>query len=86
MGRFILHRTVSAIALLIAISILTFLIFQVIPNGDPSLQGTPDAEKKAFLLRAFGKNPKPLTIPALKLPLTEAMIDAVLTRARELAG
>jgi peptide/nickel transport system permease protein len=38
MGRFILHRAVSAIALLIAISILTFLIFQVIPNGDPSLR------------------------------------------------
>jgi peptide/nickel transport system permease protein len=38
MGRFILHRAVSAIALLIAISILTFLIFQVIPNGDPSVR------------------------------------------------
>jgi peptide/nickel transport system permease protein len=38
MGRFILQRTVSAIALLIAISILTFLIFQVIPSGDPSLR------------------------------------------------
>jgi peptide/nickel transport system permease protein len=38
MARFILHRTVSAIALLIAISILTFLIFAVIPNGDPALR------------------------------------------------
>jgi peptide/nickel transport system permease protein len=38
MGRFILHRAASAIALLVAISILTFLIFQVIPNGDPSVR------------------------------------------------
>jgi peptide/nickel transport system permease protein len=38
MARFILHRTVSAIALLIAISIFTFLIFQAIPNGDPSVR------------------------------------------------
>jgi peptide/nickel transport system permease protein len=38
MGRFVLHRIVSAVALLIAISILTFLIFQAIPNGDPALR------------------------------------------------
>ena len=38
MARFILQRAISAIALLIAISILTFLIFQVIPSGDPSLR------------------------------------------------
>jgi peptide/nickel transport system permease protein len=38
MGRFVLHRVVSAVALLIAISILTFLIFQAIPNGDPALR------------------------------------------------
>lgn len=38
MARFILHRIVSVIAVLIAISILTFLIFQTIPNGDPALR------------------------------------------------
>jgi peptide/nickel transport system permease protein len=38
MGRFILHRAVSAIALLIAVSIFTFLIFQAIPNGDPAVR------------------------------------------------
>jgi peptide/nickel transport system permease protein len=38
MARFVLHRIVSAVALLIAISILTFLIFQAIPNGDPALR------------------------------------------------
>src|SRR6201994_2129387 len=38
MGRFILQRTISSIAVLIAISILTFLIFQAIPSGDPALR------------------------------------------------
>jgi peptide/nickel transport system permease protein len=38
MGRFILNRVVGAIALLIAVSLLTFLIFQAIPNGDPALR------------------------------------------------
>jgi len=38
MARFILNRIVGAIALLIAVSILTFLIFQAIPNGDPALR------------------------------------------------
>jgi peptide/nickel transport system permease protein len=38
MGRFILHRTVSALALLVAVSVFTFLIFQAIPNGDPAVR------------------------------------------------
>jgi peptide/nickel transport system permease protein len=38
MARFVLSRLVSVIAVLIAISILTFLIFQAIPNGDPALR------------------------------------------------
>lgn len=38
MARFVLNRTVSVIAVLFAISILTFLIFQAIPNGDPALR------------------------------------------------
>src|SRR5690349_24118209 len=38
MARFILNRIVGAIALLIAVSVLTFLIFQAIPNGDPALR------------------------------------------------
>jgi peptide/nickel transport system permease protein len=37
-ARFVLARLVSVIAVLIAISILTFLIFQAIPNGDPALR------------------------------------------------
>jgi peptide/nickel transport system permease protein len=38
MARFILQRTISALAVLVAISILTFLIFQAIPSGDPALR------------------------------------------------
>jgi peptide/nickel transport system permease protein len=38
MARFVLSRAISVIAVLIAISILTFLIFQAIPNGDPALR------------------------------------------------
>lgn len=38
MGRFLLHRAVSVIGVLIAISIITFLIFQAIPSGDPALR------------------------------------------------
>jgi peptide/nickel transport system permease protein len=38
MVRFVIQRVVSVIAVLIAISILTFLIFQAIPSGDPALR------------------------------------------------
>jgi peptide/nickel transport system permease protein len=38
MARFLLWRGLSVVGVLIAISILTFLIFQAIPNGDPALR------------------------------------------------
>jgi peptide/nickel transport system permease protein len=38
MARFILQRLVGVVAVLFAISVLTFLIFQAIPNGDPALR------------------------------------------------
>ncbi len=38
MGRFVIHRGVSVIGVMFAISILTFLIFQAIPSGDPALR------------------------------------------------
>src|SRR4051812_49250223 len=38
MGRFVLKRLVSVVVVLFAISVLTFLIFQAIPNGDPALR------------------------------------------------
>jgi len=36
MARFLVRRLVSMLLVLVAISILTFLIFQAIPNGDPA--------------------------------------------------
>jgi peptide/nickel transport system permease protein len=36
MARFIVRRLFSMVLVLFAISVLTFLIFQVIPNGDPA--------------------------------------------------
>jgi len=36
MGRFILRRLVGMVAVLFAVSVLTFVIFNVIPNSDPA--------------------------------------------------
>jgi peptide/nickel transport system permease protein len=38
MARFVIRRLISMVAVLFAISVLTFLIFNVIPNGDPALR------------------------------------------------
>jgi peptide/nickel transport system permease protein len=38
MSTFVLRRVASMIAVLFAISLLTFVIFQAIPNGDPALR------------------------------------------------
>jgi peptide/nickel transport system permease protein len=38
MGRFILRRIVGMVFVLFAISVIVFLIFNVIPNGDPALR------------------------------------------------
>jgi peptide/nickel transport system permease protein len=38
MASFVLRRVVSMVAVLFAISVLTFLIFQAIPDGDPALR------------------------------------------------
>jgi peptide/nickel transport system permease protein len=53
MSRFILRRLVSTAIVLIAISILTFLIFQAIPNGDPAL-------------RLAGRTSTPQTVEAIR--------------------
>jgi peptide/nickel transport system permease protein len=36
MGRFIVRRLISTAVVLFAISVLTFLIFEAVPNGDPA--------------------------------------------------
>jgi peptide/nickel transport system permease protein len=38
MARFIVRRLIAAVAVLFVISVLTFLIFQAIPNGDPAIR------------------------------------------------
>jgi peptide/nickel transport system permease protein len=37
-ARFVIRRLLACIAVLFAISVLTFLLFQAIPNGDPALR------------------------------------------------
>ena len=53
MGRFILRRLIGMVLVLFAVSILVFLIFNVIPNGDPAD-------------RIAGKNPRPEIIAQIK--------------------
>jgi peptide/nickel transport system permease protein len=38
MGRFVVRRLLGMVAVLFAVSVLTFLIFNVIPNSDPALR------------------------------------------------
>jgi peptide/nickel transport system permease protein len=49
MGRFVVRRLLGMVAVLFAVSVLTFLIFNVIPNSDPAL-------------RMAGKNPTPTLV------------------------
>jgi peptide/nickel transport system permease protein len=53
MGRFVIRRIVGMVIVMFAVSVLTFLIFNVIPNGDP-------ADRMA------GKNSTPAQIEAIK--------------------
>ena len=51
MGRFIVRRGLAVIGVLFVISILTFVIFQVIPNGDPAARiGGPHANAATIAL------------------------------------
>jgi peptide/nickel transport system permease protein len=68
MGRFIVRRVFSMIVVLFAISILTFLIFQAIPNGDPAdrMAGRKaNAETVAAIRKDWGFD-KPLYVQYLK--------------------
>jgi peptide/nickel transport system permease protein len=53
MGRFVVRRLASMIVVLFAVSVLTFLIFNVIPNGDPAV-------------RMAGKQPTETQIEAIR--------------------
>ncbi len=57
MGRFLVRRTISTVVVLFAISVLTFLIFQAIPNGDPAVRlagRTATPETIAAIRRTWG--------------------------------
>jgi peptide/nickel transport system permease protein len=57
MARFIVQRLVSMVLVLFAISVLTFLIFQAIPNGDPAQRmagRTSTPETVAAIRRTWG--------------------------------
>ncbi|MDP2710478.1 MAG: ABC transporter permease [Solirubrobacteraceae bacterium] len=53
MGRFVIRRLAGMVVVLFAVSVLTFLIFNVIPNGDP-------ADRMA------GRNSTPVQIAAIE--------------------
>ncbi len=53
MGQFIVRRLIGMVLVLFAVSLLVFLIFNVIPNGDPAD-------------RIAGKNPRPQIIAQIK--------------------
>jgi peptide/nickel transport system permease protein len=66
--RFAVRRTVSAIVVLFAVSVLTFLIFEAIPNGNPALRlagRTATPATIAAVSKAYGFN-KPLYDQYLK--------------------
>jgi peptide/nickel transport system permease protein len=53
MGRFIIRRFVAMVFVMFAVSVLTFLIFNVIPNGDPAV-------------RMAGKNVTPQVVESIR--------------------
>ncbi len=53
MGRFVVRRLIGMVAVLFAISVLTFMIFNVIPAGDPAV-------------RMAGKSANPTTIASIR--------------------
>ncbi len=64
MTRFVIRRVVAMVAVLFAISVITFSIFNVIPNGDPAyrLAGkSPTADTIAAIRRTWGFD-KPLPV------------------------
>jgi peptide/nickel transport system permease protein len=68
MARFLVRRLASMIAVLFAISVLTFLIFQAIPNGDPAVRlagRTATPETIASIRETWGFD-KPIYVQYLR--------------------
>lgn len=67
MARFIFRRTLQAVVVLFLVSVFTFLIFQVIPNGNPAFRlagRTATPEQIAAISRAWGFD-KPIYVQYL---------------------
>ncbi|MCU4184288.1 ABC transporter permease [Acidiferrimicrobium sp. IK] len=68
MIRFVVRRAASALGVLVAVSILTFLIFAAIPNGNPALRlagRTASPQDIAAVTKAYGFN-KPIYVQYAK--------------------
>jgi peptide/nickel transport system permease protein len=69
MGRFVFRRVISMIVVLFAISILTFVIFTIIPGGDPAVRmagRNANNEQIASIRKDFGFD-KPAPVQYVKL-------------------
>jgi peptide/nickel transport system permease protein len=68
MLRFVVRRALAAIGVLFVISVLTFLIFQAIPNGDPAYRiggRTANAQEIALIRHEWGFD-RPIYVQYLK--------------------
>jgi peptide/nickel transport system permease protein len=68
MARFVARRLLAMVAVLFAISVITFMIFNVIPNGDPAyrLAGkSPTPDVLAAIRRTWGFD-KPIPVQYVK--------------------
>jgi peptide/nickel transport system permease protein len=68
MARFIARRLVAMLGVLFAISVITFAIFNVIPNGDPAVRlagKSPTPDTLAAIRRAYGFD-KPVPVQYVK--------------------
>jgi len=68
MGRFVARRLISMVIVLFAISVLTFLIFNVIPNSDPAvrLAGRNATEAQVQVIRKQWGFDKPVYVQYVK--------------------
>ena len=69
MARFVIRRILGMLLVMFAVSVLTFLIFNVIPNGDPAVRlagKQPSPEVIAAIRRDFGFD-QPLPVQYLKM-------------------
>jgi peptide/nickel transport system permease protein len=64
MGRFVIRRLLQMVLVMFAVSVLTFLIFNVIPNGDPAVRmaGRQPTETQIEAIRREWNFDKPIYV------------------------